>query len=76
MNELITGHEAEMKALSEMEWSAKDRAKTHLKEALRILSTDGPSLKAQLFPDDPDPDGWQIEAAIKEIEKAKKALSE
>lgn len=70
---IITGHEAEMAAIENADWTAKDRALANLREAIRILESDG-SLLSQLYgtPDAPD---WRETSARQYVEAALKDLS-
>ncbi len=71
---IVTGHEAEMAAIENADWTAKDRAIANLREAMRILESDGPSLLSQLYgtPDAPD---WRETSARQYVEAALKDLS-
>ncbi len=70
----ITGHEAEIAAIENADWTAKDRALANLREAVRILETDGPSLLSQLYGTTDAPD-WRETSSRQYVEAALKDLS-
>lgn len=71
---IITGHEAEIAAIENAEWTAKDRALASLREAVKTLEGDGPSLLSQLYGTLDAPD-WRETTARQYVEAALKELS-
>jgi hypothetical protein len=56
-------------------WTATDRAIANLKEAIRILESNGPSLLADLYDTQDAPD-WRINSAKEYIHQALTDLAE
>ena len=71
---IVTGHEAEMSAIENANWTSRDRALANLREAVRILETDEPSLLSQLYGTTDAPD-WRETSARQYVEAALKDLS-
>ncbi len=71
---IITGHEADVAAIKNADWTAKDRALANLREAVRILEDDGPSLLSQLY-GTTDAQDWHETSARQYVEAALKDLS-
>lgn len=60
--------------MSEINWNATDRAIANLKEAIRLLESEGPSPLAVLYEIEDEP-GWRIDSAKNYIGQALEDLA-